>query len=105
MPFCYGVVHSSRDAVPGDMIWLMSASETGIAAASPNLGGARVAFVGRLAGLIRRDAAKLARQQGATVLDAPDGSTTLVVVGEDDLPVRYEAGKGGLGDLLPADVR
>src|SRR5207247_10905316 len=60
---------------------------------------------GRLAGLAKRDAAKLAREQGATVLDAPSAGATLVVIGEDDLPVRYEAADRDLGDLLPPDVR
>src|SRR5205085_3839269 len=86
------------------MIWSMTAANT-LPETSPSLSGARVAFVGRLAGLAKRDAAKLARQQGATVLDAPDASATVIVIGGDDLPVRYEADNRDLGELLPADVR
>jgi DNA-binding transcriptional MerR regulator len=50
------------------------------------LAGERVALVGKLAGMSKRDAQQLVRQQGATVLDRPDGSATLVVVGEEALP-------------------
>jgi tetratricopeptide (TPR) repeat protein len=50
------------------------------------LRGKRVAFVGRLASMAQRDAAQLARQHGATVLDAPDASTHLIVVGEQQFP-------------------
>src|SRR5207249_371402 len=57
----------------------MTAANT-ISETSPSLAGVRVAFVGRLAGLAKRDAAKLAREQGATVLDAPSAGATLVVI-------------------------
>jgi DNA-binding transcriptional MerR regulator len=68
------------------------------------LAGAKVAFVGRLAGMAKRDAVRLARQQGALVLDAPDASATILVIGEDGLPVRYEAGHGDLDELWPPEV-
>jgi tetratricopeptide (TPR) repeat protein len=51
------------------------------------LAGERVALVGKLAGMSKRDAQQLVRQQGATVLERPDGSATLVVVGEEELPL------------------
>ena len=47
----------------------------------------RVAFVGKLASMARRDAAQLARQHGATVLEKPDASAHLIVVGENELPL------------------
>jgi len=47
----------------------------------------RVAFVGRLAGMPRREAAQLVRRCGATVLETPDESATLIIVGEHDLPL------------------
>jgi tetratricopeptide (TPR) repeat protein len=47
----------------------------------------RIAFVGKLASMARRDAAQLARQHGATVLERPDASATLIVVGEEQFPL------------------
>ncbi len=47
----------------------------------------RIAFVGKLASMAKRDAAQLARGQGATVLDQPDASVDLIVVGEEALPL------------------
>lgn len=47
----------------------------------------RIAFVGRLASMAKRDAAQLARQHGATVLEKPDASTDLIVVGDEQLPL------------------
>ncbi len=53
---------------------------------SSMLEGKRVVFVGKLASMARRDAAQLLRQHGAVVVDRPDPSVHLAVVGEDDLP-------------------
>lgn len=47
----------------------------------------RIAFVGKLASMARRDAAQLARQSGATVLEKPDASAHLIVVGEEQFPL------------------
>jgi tetratricopeptide (TPR) repeat protein len=47
----------------------------------------RVAFVGKLASMAKRDAAQLARQHGATVLEKPDASAHLIVVGEEEFPL------------------
>ncbi|MGA2059556.1 MAG: BRCT domain-containing protein [Thermoguttaceae bacterium] len=58
--------------------------------ADENLGvlqGKRLAFVGKLASMSRRDAGQLVRRHGATVLDRPDASVHLVVVGEEELPL------------------
>jgi tetratricopeptide (TPR) repeat protein len=49
--------------------------------------GKRVAFVGRLASMARREAAVLLRKHGAIVLDQPDASAHLIVVGEEGLPL------------------
>jgi tetratricopeptide (TPR) repeat protein len=47
----------------------------------------RVVFVGKLASMAKRDAAQLVRQHGATVLEKPDGTLNLVVVGENEFPL------------------
>ena len=46
-----------------------------------------LAFVGKLASMARRDAAQLVRQHGATVLEKPDASAHLIVVGEEEFPL------------------
>ncbi len=51
------------------------------------LAGKRVALVGRLASMARRDAAQLLRAHGATVVDRPDSSVQLAVVGEEAFPL------------------
>jgi tetratricopeptide (TPR) repeat protein len=55
--------------------------------ASGILCGKRVALVGSLSSMTRREAAQLARRHGATVLEKADASTHLVVVGEEGLTV------------------
>ncbi|MEX0676171.1 MAG: MerR family transcriptional regulator [Pirellulales bacterium] len=50
------------------------------------LQGQRVALVGKLAGMSRREAAELVRQHGGTMVERPDASATLVVVGEKEPP-------------------
>ena len=62
------------------------------AATSEILQGSRVVFVGKLASMGRREAAQLARRHGATVMDKPDASVHLAVVGEEELPVPEGAG-------------
>jgi len=54
----------------------------------------RVAFVGKLASMAKRDAAQLARQHGATVLEKPDASAHLIVVGEEQFPPAEIDGSG-----------
>lgn len=54
------------------------------------LRGKRLAFVGRLASMGRREAGQLVRRFGATVLDEPDASANLVVLGEEGLPAPEE---------------
>lgn len=51
------------------------------------LDGKRVVFVGKLASMSKREAARLARRHGAVVLDKPHASVHLAVVGEAELPL------------------
>jgi DNA-binding transcriptional MerR regulator len=64
-----------------------------------SLVGVRVAVVGKLAGMPKREAQQLLRSQGAVVAEKLDPATTLAVVGEADLPL------GDLGELLDDDAR
>ena len=50
------------------------------------LRGKRIAFVGRLAGMPRREAAQLVSAQGAVVREPADASVNLLVLGEAGLP-------------------
>ena len=51
------------------------------------LQGKRIAFVGKLASMSKRDAGRLVRGYGATVARNVDQSVDLVTVGEDGLPI------------------
>src|SRR5262245_65973825 len=65
---------------------------------SATLGGKRVAFLGQLGGLTRREAQRLARELGAqTVENAQDAD--VIVIGADQLPIGDHAG------LLTDEVR
>jgi tetratricopeptide (TPR) repeat protein len=70
--------------------------------ASEVLKGKRIAFVGKLASMAKREAARLARRHGAVVLEHPDASVHLAVVGEDELPLP-EA--GGLEEWFDGPTR
>jgi len=56
------------------------------------LSGVRVALVGRLASMSRREAAQLIRQHGAVVAERPAPTVRLVVVGEGEFPPSGETG-------------
>ena len=60
---------------------------------SQPLAGKRLALVGKLASMSKRDAAQLLRENGAVVVEKPNASVDLIVVGEDELPLLE------LGDL------
>jgi tetratricopeptide (TPR) repeat protein len=62
-------------------------------AADELLRGQRIALVGKLAGMPKREAQQLLRRHGGTVIDRADASATLVVVGEHAIPL----GDGPLG--------
>lgn len=47
----------------------------------------RVAFVGRLGGVNKREAQQLVRQHGGTPVDKPADQATLIVIGADELPL------------------
>jgi len=64
---------------------------------STALSDKRVCFVGRLASMSRRDAARLAREHGATVAERPGPKVDIVVVGEEGLPLVEDA---ALDELL-----
>ncbi|MCH5374645.1 MAG: MerR family transcriptional regulator [Planctomycetes bacterium] len=51
------------------------------------LAGKRVAFVGKLGGVTRREAQQLVRQHGGIAVDRPSSDADLVVVGADELPL------------------
>ncbi len=53
--------------------------------ANSKIGGLRVAFVGKLGGLNRREARKFVREQGAIMVDTPSDAN-LIVIGADELP-------------------
>lgn len=63
----------------------------------------RVAFVGRLGGMSKRDAASRMRHEGAVVVDRLE-EADLIVVGQDDLPLRLQTNDRDVGELLPAVV-
>lgn len=66
------------------------------------LEGHRVAVVGKLASMSKREAERLIRQNGGTVFEALTDSVTLVVIGEDGLPVDLA---DRLGDEFDDSVR
>lgn len=58
--------------------------------ANPNaqpLAGRRVAFLGKLGGVTKREAQQLVRQQGGTPVDKPYPDADLIVIGADELPL------------------
>ncbi len=57
---------------------------------SPFLHGQRVALVGRLGGMSRRDLKELIRNQGGTPVDRVSEDVELIVLGADELPLREE---------------
>jgi len=69
---------------------------------SDPLQGRRLAFAGKLASMAKRDAAQLARRHGAVVVERPDASTDVIVVGEEELVV---PGAEGLEQWLDDPTR
>jgi len=69
--------------------------------AAAALAGHRIALVGKFAGMSKREAQQLVRQQGGTVLERPEASATLLVVGENELP----GFDGPLDETFDPDVR
>ncbi len=65
------------------------------------LAGQRVALVGKFAGMSKREVQQLVRAQGGTVSERADAATTLLVVGENDLPLL----EGSLDETFAPEVR
>ena len=63
------------------------------------LAGRRVAFLGKLGGVTRREAQRLVRQQGGVAVDTPADGADLIVIGADELPL------SDTGDLLDDAAR
>ncbi len=59
----------------------------------------RVAFVGKLGGLTKREAVQMVREHGGTPVDKPQAEVDLIVIGADHLPVNDPMG------LLNAEQR
>ncbi len=57
------------------------------ASATATLAGRRVAFVGKLGGLNRREAEQFVREHGGITVDAHDSNIDLLVIGADELPL------------------
>jgi tetratricopeptide (TPR) repeat protein len=55
--------------------------------ACSTVAGQRVAFTGKLAGMSRREAQQLVRDNGGVVVDRLDDGPQIIVVGEGDLPL------------------
>lgn len=66
-----------------------------------SLAGQRIAFVGRLAGMTKREAQQLVRQSGAVVVERLDHTVELIVVGEQELPLADEV----LEEVLDTPLR
>lgn len=80
----YGFVKLPSMTAETDLM-AQPAEEQDDAAAEVSLEGARVAHVGRFAGMSWRDAQQLLREQGATPIDQPDDNTQILVLGEQEL--------------------
>ncbi|MEN6452566.1 MAG: tetratricopeptide repeat protein [Thermoguttaceae bacterium] len=62
------------------------------------LRGQRIAIVGRLASMAKRDAAQLIREHGGTVQDRPDPSVQVIVVGDEVFPLAEAGSEDDLFD-------
>jgi tetratricopeptide (TPR) repeat protein len=78
----------------------MEISQNMAESTAQSLAGARVAFLGKLAGMSRRDAQQLIRQQGGIAIDQLDDSVQMIVMGEDELPVTPGEGEPQFGDTV-----
>jgi tetratricopeptide (TPR) repeat protein len=60
---------------------------TGSELEAQTLIGKKVAFVGKLGGVTRREAQQLVRQHGGTPVEHPSAGADLIVIGADELPL------------------
>jgi tetratricopeptide (TPR) repeat protein len=65
---------------------------------APTLAGQRIALLGPLAGMSKREAARRIREQGGVYAEKPDAACTLVVWGEAELPLAPHPTEAGLLD-------
>lgn len=63
------------------------------------LSGKRIAFLGKLGGLTRREIQRFVRQHGGTPVDQVDAGVDVVVIGADELPWEQQS------EGLPQDVQ
>ncbi|MCA9246698.1 MAG: MerR family transcriptional regulator [Planctomycetales bacterium] len=75
---------------------MASTSHDDEAAATARLHDERVALVGRMASMSRRDATRLIVREGGVCLDEPDATATLIVLGDEEL---LPASPGNDGDF------
>lgn len=64
----------------------------------PTLAGQRVALASSLAGMSKREAARLIREHGGTYVEKPDAACTLIVWGEAEVPVTADSSISDLWD-------
>src|SRR5690349_10425694 len=64
------------------------------------LAGERIAFAGRLAGMSKREAQQLVRQRGGAIVERPDATVDLIVLGEQELPRGSDTLEGLLDEPL-----
>src|SRR4029079_4798717 len=72
-----------------------------------SLEGVRIALVGKLSGMARREVQQLIQDHGGIVLDRPDATATLLVVGDEraaDKPLRSAVWRLPMADALAAAV-
>lgn len=69
-----------------------------------SLAGKRVAIVGKLAGMSRREAQQLIREHGGTAVDSPAAEAQVIVVGEQELPLAIDSRTIDLDDATRAAV-
>jgi tetratricopeptide (TPR) repeat protein len=69
-----------------------------------SLAGKRVAIVGKLAGMSRREAQQLIREHGGVAVDSPAPEVQIVVVGEQELPLALDSRAIDLDDATRTAV-
>ena len=73
----------------------METQDSSIVHDTPTVAGHRYVLIGKFAGLSKRAAQQMIRQQGGKVIEKIDASANVIVLGEAELPK---------SDRLPADV-
>jgi DNA-binding transcriptional MerR regulator len=76
----------------------MNAEKPSLSGSPLKLAGHRITLLGPLAGMSKREAARLIREQGGIYAEKPDAACTLVVWGEAELPLAANPAETGLLD-------